>query len=106
MNRHTRRATGMPIRTESISFITANVCHGPAGGELETSDGTPVEQAAGVARIMVQGSPMIVVTLVDKGTQTTLTMDVSGSDTFCHLLAAAVEWQNRIVGLATQGRPH
>jgi len=106
MSHPSRKAQRVPVKAQDIRFIAADVIHGPSGGELETADGHAISKAAGVARLIMNGQPTIIVTLVDGGVQTTLTMDVMVSDAFCHMLADAVQWQNRIAGLATCGRPN
>lgn len=106
MTHPSRSPQRVPVSPQDVRFISANVSHGPTGGELETADGQEVTKAAGVARLVAHGLPLIVVTLVDGDVQTTLTMDVAGSDAFCHMLADAVQWQNRIAGLFVSGMPN
>ena len=89
--------TAMPMVTR---FMAARVASGPAD-RLVRPEGAAILQAAGVATGFVDGDPVVVVTLVEHGTQFTLTLDPDEADTFCHVLADAVRWQTAAMTPAT-----
>lgn len=85
-------------------FMAVGVCSGPAA-TIQDTDGNAVGRAAGVATEFVNGVPLIIVTLVENGRQTTMAMDSDQSNQFCDMLADAVFWQTRALAPPT-GRTH
>lgn len=94
---------GVPISV-ACRFMAVGVCSGPAA-TIEDTDGNAVGRAAGVATEFVNGVPLIIVTLVEDGRQTTMAMDADQSNKFCDMLADAVYWQTAALAPPT-GRPH
>lgn len=94
---------GVPVSV-ACRFMAAGVCSGPAA-TLKDADGNPVGHAAGVATEFVNGVPLIIITLVEDGRQTTMTMDADQSNLFCDMLADAIYWQTAAIAPANR-RPH
>lgn len=99
----TAPAKGVPISV-ACRFMAAGVCSGPAG-PIHDADGNTVAGAAGVATEFVNGVPLIIITLVQDGRQTTLAMDSDQTNHFCDMMADAVFWQTAALAPAT-GRTH
>lgn len=84
----------------AIRFMAAAICSGHAA-PISDADGNLVSRAAGVATQFVNGSPLIILSLVEDGRQTTMAMDADTVDLFCDILADAVHWQNAALTPAT-----
>ncbi len=94
---------GVPISV-ACRFMAVGVCSGPAA-TIQDADCNPVVRAAGVATKFVNGVPLIIITLVEDGRQTTMAMDSEQSNQFCDMLADAIYWQTAALAPAT-GRTH
>lgn len=94
---------GVPLSV-ACRFMAVGVCSGPAA-TIQDSDGNAVDRAAGVATEFVNGVPLVIVTLIEDGIQTTMAMDFDQSDQFCGMLADAVRWQTSAL-IPSAGRPH
>lgn len=77
----------------AIHFMAASVCSGPAQ-PIHDAEGNVVCSAAGIATKFIGGSPLIILSLVEDGRQTTMALDPDALDQFCDMLAEAVRWQN------------
>ncbi|OHC96617.1 MAG: hypothetical protein A2792_19780 [Sphingomonadales bacterium RIFCSPHIGHO2_01_FULL_65_20] len=95
----TAPSRGVPISV-AIRFMAASVCSGPAQ-TIQDADGNTVHCAAGIATKFINGTPLIILSLVEDGRQTTMSMDADQLDQFCHMLADAVHWQNAALTPAT-----
>ncbi|KPF75855.1 hypothetical protein IP68_04790 [Blastomonas sp. AAP25] len=84
--------------------MAVGVCSGPAA-TIQDANGDAVGRAAGVATEFVNGVPLIIVTLVEDGRQTTMAMDLDQSNHFCDMLADAVYWQTAALAPAS-GKPN
>lgn len=84
----------------AIRFMAASVCSGPAQ-TIQDANGNTVHCAAGIATKFINGTPLIILSLVEDGRQTTMSMDADQLDQFCHMLADAVHWQNAALTPAT-----
>lgn len=92
-------ATGVPISV-AIRLMRAAIASGPAQTIFD-ENGDEVKKAAGIATKYVNGTPMIILSLVEDGSQTTMCMDSDAIDQFCDMLADAVRWHNAAITQAT-----
>lgn len=81
------------IITLPITFMAAPTATG-AADTTPMRSGDVVSHAIGIATQYIDNKPSILLCIVAGDVQSSVTLCDQKADTFCHMLAAAVEWQN------------